>query len=344
MYRLHVHVLTQAPLALRSSDGLRFGSFKGGLPTLDLGRSPRGAIADFLSQKRWIYAAFATDEFFIGCAVVSLSYATSALLFVADLQKKTMLFDASFMGGPFATRFSDGGPGDRSAVFSGTAPNGKKARLSVGDHGVDLDVPQALRVRASARPGSAAPAIGAVVPVEGGWANATEKRYVTARGSVEVLGEKPARFFSERALLGVDHTRGYLARRTAWRWAYLLGQTTEGRRVVVNLVEGFVGEPECSVWIDDVLYPVGEGRFAYDPAEPLSEWRITTTCGAVDLRFAPFAMHREKKDLVVVKSNFIQPVGGYSGTVRVADPRGGGTRTHFLENVPGVSEHQDVLW
>ena len=34
-----------------------------------------------------------------------------------------------------------------------------------------------------------------------------------------------------------------------------------------------------------------------------------------------------------MKSNFLQPVGGYSGTVRVAEPRGGGTRTHFLENV-----------
>lgn len=311
---------------------------------MDLGRSPRGALADFLSQKRWIYNAYATDRLFVGCAVVSLSYATNALLFVADVQRKKLLFDASFMGGPFATRFVDGGPGDRSAVFTGKAPNGKKTRLSVGDHGLDVDVPGALRIRATAKPGSAAPPIGAVVPVEGGWANATEKRYVTARGTVDVLGDAPETFASELGLLGADHTRGYLARRTAWRWAYLLGQTTEGKRVVLNLVEGFVGEPECSVWIDDVLHPLGEGRFVYDPAQPLAEWRITTTCGAVDLRFSPFAMHREKKDLVIVKSNFIQPVGGYSGTVRVAEARGGGVRTHFLENVPGVSEHQDVLW
>lgn len=341
---LAVHVLTQAPLALRSSEGLRFGSYKGGLPLLDLGRSPRGLIADFLSQKRWIYNAFASEEVFIGCAVVSLSYATSALLFVADLAEKRLLFDASFMGGPLAARFTDGGQGDRSAVFRGKAPNGRTARLGVGDHGLHLEVPGALRVRVSSRPGSAAPAIGAVVPVEGGYANATEKRYVGARGSIEVFGDAPRRFFAERALLGVDHTRGYLARRTAWRWAYMMGETTQGKTVVVNLVEGFVGEPECSVWIDGVLHPVGEGRFSYDPAEPLSPWRVTTTCGAVDLQFKPFAIHREKKDLVIVKSNFLQPVGGWSGTVRLPEARGGGTATHFLDDVPGVSEHQDVLW
>jgi hypothetical protein len=332
-----VHTLSLAPLALRSERGLAFGSFTGGLPTLDFGASPRGPLLDFFATKRWSYLAFASDDLFIGCAVVSLSYASSALLFVADRAKKRMLLDESLVGGPLAARFTDRGHGSRSATF-----NSKRGKLTVGDAGLTVTLDRSVSIAVSPEPGVLAPSLGAVVPVAGGYVNATEKRWAKARAVLD-LPDGEARFQrSSAGLLGLDHTRGILARATAWRWAFALGRATTGETVVLNLVEGFVGEPECAVWVDGKLIPLGEGRFRYDLARPLAEWQLSTTCGAVDLRFTPFALHAEQKNLVLVRSHFLQPVGGFSGTLRL--PTGHGGRTLFLDDVPGVTEHQDVVW
>ena len=140
------------------------------------------------------------------------------------------------------------------------------------------------------------------------------------------------------ALAGYDFTHGYLARHTQWRWGYAMGRAKTGERIAFNLVQGFLGERECGVWIDDVLYPIGEGRFEFNPAKPTDPWRIRSTDGALDLNFVPGAIHAERTDFKVVRSSFVQPVGAYSGTIRIGD------RTLELEQVLGVAEDQDVLW
>ena len=145
-----------------------------------------------------------------------------------------------------------------------------------------------------------------------------------------------------RPLLGAvgayDYTHGLLARRTMWRWAFALGRAKTGERVAFNLVQGFVGEPECAAWVDGELFPLTEGRFAFDRERPLAEWRVSTADGAVDLKFAPAGMHSEDKNLGLIASKFVQPGGVYSGTRRV------GGKTLVLERVLGVTEDQDVLW
>ena len=140
------------------------------------------------------------------------------------------------------------------------------------------------------------------------------------------------------ALGGFDYTHGLLARRTAWRWAYALGRAKSGERVAFNLVQGFVGEPECAAWVDGALFPLREGRFAFDCERPLSEWRVSTADGALDLVFTPGAMHSEDKDLGVIASQLVQPVGTYRGTLRV------GGKLLTLDRVLGVTEDQSVLW
>ena len=106
----------------------------------------------------------------------------------------------------------------------------------------------------------------------------------------------------------------------------------------MNLVEGFLGERECALWVDGALCPVGEGRFDFDARDPLAPWRVRTTCGAVDLSFAPWAMHAEDMNFGLIRAHFVQPIGAWTGTVRVGD------RAHVVSNVVGVAEDQDVLW
>lgn len=54
--------------------------------------------------------------------------------------------------------------------------------------------------------------------------------------------------------------------------------------------------------------------------------------------FNPVGAHHEERDLKVVKSHFVQPVGLFSGFVEVDG------RKVPVKDVPGVTEDQDILW
>ena len=110
-------------------------------------------------------------------------------------------------------------------------------------------------------------------------------------------------------------------------------------RVGLNLVQHFVGAPECAVWVDGEIFPLSEGRFELDLDRPLQPWRVRTAEGEVDLRFDPGAIHAETHDFGVVASRFIQPAGSFSGTIRVA-----GRAPLELDGVLGVVEDQDARW
>ncbi len=166
----------------------------------------------------------------------------------------------------------------------------------------------------------------------------TEKRaLLTARGEL-LVGRHRQPLLG--GLAGYDYTYGLLARRTAWRWAFALGRAKSGERVaqIPTSCRGSSGEPECTAWVEGEVFPLREGRFSFDPDQPLAEWRVSTADGAVDLRFKPGGMHAEDKNLGLISSHFVQPAGAYTGTLRV------GGRSSSSMRVLGVTEDQDVLW
>jgi hypothetical protein len=201
--------------------------------------------------------------------------------------------------------------------------------VEVAFRGVDVHA----RLESSAAP----PAISAVALIPGGVVCTTEKRLLLAvKGEATVLGRSIP---LDGALAGYDYTHGLLARRTTWRWGFALGRAQSGERVGLNLVEGYVGEGECALWLDGELVPLAEGRFTFDAARPLDPWRVRTADGAVDLTFSPGAAHSDHTNLGVIASRFVQPVGVYSGTIRVPDGR-----VLVVDGVLGVTEDQDMLW
>lgn len=309
---------------------------------MDFGPIPKGPLWKLVHDKRWTYVGIADERVFCGVAVVSLSYAATAIVFVLDRASGELLVDKSVVGPASAIAFEDRGDGDRKATFKLG-----RTRVVLGSDAVTVDLVEGERpahILARAR-GKGPPPLAAVVPIEGGYANATEKRLVEVEGEVVAAGRRYLLGGHRPALAAYDHTAGYLARHTAWRWALGLGYDATGKtRVAFNLVEGFVGEAECGGWVDDELFPFGEGRFEFDEARPLEPWRIHTTCGALDLVFEPAAIHAEQKNLLLVRSKFLQPVGAYRGTLRLPARNGGPERVLRLENLPGVTEHQDVLW
>jgi hypothetical protein len=290
-------------------------------------------------EKRWVYVGIASEDAYVALAIARLGYAANVFAYVLDARSMRMTATRSLLAPPTACRVEEGIGAASVATFRFRGSHASVTRgTEDGTLVVDADL-RGFALHATLDAGDAPPAITAVAPVGPSAAslmNTTEKRaLLTANGELRVDGR---RYALDGALAGYDYTHGLLARRTAWRWGFGLGRAKSGERVAFNLVQGFVGEPECALWIDGELFPLAEGRFAFDRDNPLSEWRVSTADGAVDLRFAPGGMHSEAKNFGVIASRFVQPAGAFRGTIRALG------RELEIERMLGVTEDQDVLW
>lgn len=317
----------------------RYGSYVGTVPRVDLARVAGGRLQRIAREKRWVYVAVASPDVFAAFAIARFGYAATCFGYVLDAKPMRMIATASVLAPPTACEVSDRTSDGAIAAFRSGKTRATVARAA-GSSSFAVDVAlKDIELHATLDTTAAPPAVTAIASVgapRDALVNTTEKRALLAvKGEVSVAGKRRS---LDGALAGYDYTHGLLARRTSWRWAFALGRATTGERVALNLVQGFVGEPECAAWVEGEVFPLREGRFAFNRDEPLDEWRVSTADGAVDLRFKPGGMHAERKNLGVVASKFVQPAGAYTGTLRA------GGRTLKLEGVLGVTEDQEVLW
>lgn len=333
-----MRVLEPAPDTLFDAAGQpRAGSFRGPLPRTDLGPLGKGTLYRLLHEKRWFYYSIAAEDLLLGAAIVDTTYASSCFAFAYDARKRRLVVDHSAMGHPLAARVGVTTAEGSLAFFKGSDTLIRWNRTFDTPHySLAIAVPS-LRVDACLEVAGTPDPLTYIGPVPGGSLHTTEKRVLMpVRGEVVLEGERRS---LEGAFGAFDYSHGYLPRHTTWRWAFFQGTSPGVGPIAMNLVEGFVGEPECGVWAWGELFPVGEARFTFDLDAPEKPWLLTTTCGAVDLRFTPGGVHAERKELGVVSSRFLQPVGAYSGTLRLP-----GKPTIEVSGVLGVTESQDVKW
>jgi hypothetical protein len=329
------------PSLLRSSTGdVAEGSYRGGVGRVDPGLLRKGPLFRVAHEKRWVYAAVASGDLLVAAAVVRLGYVANCFAFAYDRAAGRIVGKYTAVAPPLAAEVGDTGDEGCRARFGWL---GAHVAIERGrgerDYRLEVQAPQ-LRVSARLSTESMPPRIGAIAAIPGppaGLFNATEKGVLLPAVGEAIAGGR--HYDLEGGLGGYDYTAGFLARHTAWRWAFLLGRARGAERVALNLVQGFVGEPECAVWIDGELFPVSEGRIEMTPGQPLAPWRVGTAEGEVDLRFEPGDLHAEERNYGIIASKFLQPVGSYSGTIRLP-----GRAPIELDGVLGVAEDQDVLW
>lgn len=338
--------LPDAPPSVVGPDGApRFGTYRGALHHARLSelRGPYalGPVGRLLKHKKWAYGFAATPKLACLFAVVDVGYASNAFAAAVDLERRQVLFDETALGPPrpftevnelpqagFEVRFSAGGATLTGRREAATTAYAFDVRAASGRHGATLRFDVA----------GAAPPLTVVAPVDGGRVNVTQKwAGLTTQGALTVAGQSLS---LDGAVGGLDFTYGYLARRTAWRWAFGVGHV-DGARAGFNCVEGFNESRddvnENAVWLGDRLVPLGRARFTYEPADVLRPWALSTTCGRLDLRLEPFFAHQERRNLGLVQSRFLQPVGVWTGTLTLDGQK------HAVQ-LPGVAEDQAVVW
>lgn len=342
--------LPAAPHTIDEAGVPRFGTYQGTLDAVALdalrGEYRPSATRRLLTRKKWVYGFVATPEVAAMLAVVDVGYTSNAFTMAVELGSGRVLADASFLGlpRPLVTVGDRPGAGLEARFRRPDAQLG--ARRPFGDERyhfhVRLGLPLFSRLSCAfdLLAAGASPPLTVVAPVEGGVVNVTHKwAGLASFGHLEAGGR---RYALDGGVGGLDYTQGYLARHTAWRWAFACGRLADGAPLGLNLVEGFNESREDvnenAVWLGGEVWPVGRARFSWNRADPLAPWAVETTDGALKLTFKPVAAHREHRDLTLVKSRFVQPMGLWEGTVTV------GGHSHVVKDVPGVAEDQDVLW
>jgi hypothetical protein len=299
-------------------------------------------------RKAWVYALVTTPEVIVATAVVDLGYASNAFLTVVDLREKRALLDFGTVGlpAPFASVNDRPARGMR-AHFRTAGVRFDVARSETdGPLKFEAEV-SAVRTRGAgsaqlqlqlSTEGAPAP-LSVVAAVPGGGINVTEKSGgLRASGTLDV-GRR--RIALDGGVAGLDATHGLPARSTAWRWAMGAGRLEDGRVVSFNLVEGFNDAADANenvVWLGSELHPLGRARFGFGRDDPMELWQLETEDRALTLRFRPLHLHREERNLGLVRSRFWQLQGFFVGTVRAGD------ELLQLTDLPGVTEDQDVRW
>jgi hypothetical protein len=324
----------------------RFGAFSGSLDRVALERASRpgltGALRRVAQEKRWLYLFAAGEEAMVGAAVVEAGWFAAGFAWVLDRTLGAFAFDRSAAGLPGLNARVNDRPGvGARARFSGLGLL-VDVRRSGGRYEWTMEGRGGLRAElALATAGAPAPFV-LVAPVAGPGIRITQKcGGLEASGSVK-LGGRTLRL--DGGTGGVDTTHGLLARETAWRWAFGAGRLPDGARLAFNLAAGFGGVPagdpgENALFLGGGPVRLPPVRFAYDRSHPRSPWRVASADGSVDLAFAPSAVHREVKSLVVLRTRFVQVAGTFAG--RLPAPGGGVLEVAAL---PGVVEDHWAVW
>jgi hypothetical protein len=129
----------------------------------------------------------------------------------------------------------------------------------------------------------------------------------------------------------VDESAGYHARTTAWEWSTGVGRLVDGRSVAWNLVTGVHDSERASertIWVDGTPVETAPVTFAEDLGS------IAFRDGS-ELRFAGEATRERTDDLLVFRSDYVQPFGTFAGTLE------GGLE---LAEGRGVMERHSALW
>lgn len=320
----------------------RFGAYAGGMDRVEIGplagTGLRGRLRRLGSLKRWHHVLLASDEVIVTLAVVDAGYAAGGFLFAVERAGGAVLLDRTFLAPAPAAWVNDcPGVGARATLFAPTATLRVERRSD--RYQVTAALGRAGRLEAVLESSGAPAPFTLVARVPGGGVHVTQKS-----GPLPAAGELRAgrrRFSLEGALGGLDYTQGLLARRTAWRWAYALGRDAGEAPLALNLAQGIdeEGGPR-----EDVLVlgagpqPLVRCTFEHDRARPLAPWRIAGGDGAIDLRFTPLAVHREERNLGLLRTRFFQVAGSFDG--RLPGPRG----AIAVARLPGVCEDQELRW
>ncbi len=336
----------KAPLSLISKHtGLpEYGHFDGVIESLGLANfqyhnemdKPAGALAKHFHYKQFQFVCINTPRYVIGVALADIRYLGSAFCYLYDI-KNNELIESSLLrplGVGYRTSQSplngEAGIAGRKLSVDFTIQDGQW-HLTLATDRIDaklklLPSPLSLPMAMCAPCGY------------NGWTYTQKHNGLKLSGELTINHEPQP---LNQALAGYDFSAGYMRRETSWRWASINAHIEEGV-MGLNLAAGVneTGANENVFWINGERHLLGPVHFDFKrKGEGAEAWRIYSDDGRINLTFTPNNCRKEKLNLLVLKSNFRQFIGRYSG--EIIDSEG---KLYRLNNILGLSEDHYAKW
>ena len=286
--------------------------------------------------KEWHYVSFTTDEWFVALGLVNLGYVGNLFAYAVDRVQNSSAVEYGTMS-----------PIGRALQIAPSSTNGetrwatRNARVLVRARNgwdLELDIPlgsERLRGhgRIEERDSLAmlhrlGPGRHAYTHKAAGW---------PASGQLD-LGTRSIRL--DGGLGASDWTRSEANRITEWKWASLSGVLSDGTVLGLNLSADVYDDEaghslENALWVDGRVSRLSGVRFRM-PIEPKTKpWRIESLdSDEVELEFQPLGAREDHTSFGLVRTDFVQPYGRFTGRVR----------EHELNGCFGVVETHVSVW
>jgi hypothetical protein len=301
-----------------------------------------------LRYKRWQYLSVVHPDFLVAAAVVDAGYLATGFAYLVDRTRNT-LHQWSRLGPP--GRGARVAPSSVDGISDFEAPGFGLIRMQNQSARGLRTLEIALRATAASPPlavhcsildsGRSPDPMVVVHPVAADRWLYTHKVFGLPAGGSVRCGRLQAEVPPGQALAGLDYNCGHRLYETTWNWAAAAGHAKDGTPIGFNLTRHRTDQAQdCALWLDGRTVPLSEARFQYDPTHrTTAPWRIRDPDGLCDLGFDPQGERSENIQLGLVVSQFHQPYGRFSGTLRDREGRG-----FELGDVYGVTEEHRARW
>jgi hypothetical protein len=241
--------------------------------------------------------------------------------YVAIHSQKAQICAATAAAGPFKQSFWAVWDRESKTLHERTVLNHRRVetpegRLLVRDGDVEIE----FELEESA-------GVETVSPAGRSWIWTRKQGGIPARGRVRI-GERELEI---EAPAMIDDSAGFHDRRTDWLWSSGVGVDASGRNVAWNLVNGLHDGQQASertVWIDGVASQL-------DPCRIASDLTSVNVGESSRLYFHEEAVRSRHENLLLMKSDYSQPFGTFTGNLAECGE---------LISGLGVMERHAALW
>ncbi|MEZ8454246.1 DUF2804 domain-containing protein [Vibrio cyclitrophicus] len=283
--------------------------------------------------KQFQFVSIVTDTHIIGVAIADIRYLGSAFCYLYDIESnkleecswlRPLGVDKHVTPSPFEGKTSIAG---QSIAFD---IKGKQWRVRLNTKLIKADV--TLDPKIDSLPMAMCSPTG-----YSGWTYTQKHNAVRIIGDIQIKGTS---LNLTQALAGYDFSAGYMRRETSWRWASINTQSN-GTDIGLNLAAGVneTGGCENVLWVNGTRHLLNPVQFTFSRQDTNFPWQITSQDGRINLIFTPLNNRSEKLNLWLLKSNFRQFIGHFSGSIQDNDGI-----THQLDGVLGLTEDHFARW
>lgn len=283
--------------------------------------------------KQFQFVSITTDTHIIGVAIADIRYLSSAFCYVYDI-KHNHLEESSWLRPLGFDKKVTASPFEGTTNIAGQSIN---FDIEGGQWRVCLNT-KLIKANFTLVPETNSLPIAMCSPTGySGWTYTQKHNALHISGEVQIKGTS---LNLTQARAGYDFSAGYMRRETSWRWASINTQSN-GTDIGLNLAAGVneTGGCENVLWVNGTRHLLNPVQFTFSRQSTNLPWQITSQDGRINLTFTPLNHRSEKLNLWLLKSNFRQFIGHFSGTIEDNE-----NVIHQLDGVLGLTEDHFARW